>query len=320
MRKSNKNRTRVEGYLYECKLEKKVSGPTSKNPGTEFIRGSLDIAIDDEGMNVISTYFTYVAPKYSSGSENRNFAILEKILNEGKTFVDCGTDATKIQIDGAIEINDFYTDGDNGELELVSAIRNGGSFVKIVTALNPDVANRHSFNCDIVITNATRVEENEERGLPEKVKINGVIFDFRNAMIPVEFAISGDEEGMNYFENLEASTSNPTFTNVTGLINNVTTVIKKESQGAFGGAKVDEVRRTFKEWSVNWAASAPYDFGDEEVLTIDDLKKAKQDRETKLAAEKARYEEYKASRNSGNAATATKPAASTVPKGSFTDF
>ena len=52
---------------------------------------------------------------------------------------------------------------------------------------------------------------------------------------------------------------------------------------------------------------------------MDELQKAAQDRQTMLAAEKARTEEYRASRNSGNAST-TKPAASTVPKGSFTDF
>ena len=38
------NRTRIEGYVYEHKLEKKISGENSKNPGTEFITGTLNIA------------------------------------------------------------------------------------------------------------------------------------------------------------------------------------------------------------------------------------------------------------------------------------
>ena len=103
------------------------------------------------------------------------------------------------------------------------------------------------------------------------------------------------------------------------LINNVVTKSKKEIVGAFGGVKVDEVPRSFKEWNVDWAAPEPYAFGEEGILTMDELQKAAQDRQTMLAAEKTRTEEYRASRNSGNTAAA-KPATSTVPKGSFTDF
>ena len=42
--KSMINKTHIEGYLYEHALEKKVSGPNSKNPGTEFISGTISIA------------------------------------------------------------------------------------------------------------------------------------------------------------------------------------------------------------------------------------------------------------------------------------
>mgnify|MGYP003431335494 CR=1 FL=1 len=37
------NTTHIEGLLYEHKLELKESGPNSKNPGTKFISGTVDI-------------------------------------------------------------------------------------------------------------------------------------------------------------------------------------------------------------------------------------------------------------------------------------
>lgn len=52
-KKSFINQTHLEGYVYEHKLEDKVSGPNSKNPGTSFINGTLSIATDDELLNVV---------------------------------------------------------------------------------------------------------------------------------------------------------------------------------------------------------------------------------------------------------------------------
>ena len=42
-----KNKVHIEGYIYECKVEEKVSGKTSKNPGTKYLSGDLDIATND---------------------------------------------------------------------------------------------------------------------------------------------------------------------------------------------------------------------------------------------------------------------------------
>lgn len=313
--KKTTNREHIEGYLFEHKLEIKTCGPTSKNPGSQYIAGTLDVAVDEEGMNVIQTHFTYVAPTFGSGKVNNTFGVLQKIIESGKTFVEAGKDATKVAIDTALALNDFYTDGDEG-LELVSAKRNEGGFVSIVTALNPNEDKRHTFEYDMVITKVTRVEANEERNMPERVDIKGVVFNFRNEILPVTLS-STDEGGMDYFEGLEASNEEPIFTKVTGLINNVITKTKKETAGAFGGTKVDEVSRSFKEWNIDWAAPEPYAFGEENVLTMTELQKAAQDRQTMLAAEKARTEEYRASKNAAPAAS--KPAG-TIPSGSFTDF
>ena len=55
-----KNETHIEGYLYEHALEKKQTGPNSKNPGTDFIAGTISIATDEACLNIVPVHFTYV--------------------------------------------------------------------------------------------------------------------------------------------------------------------------------------------------------------------------------------------------------------------
>ena len=47
------NREHIEGILFQHDLELKVTGETSKNPGTQYIAGNIEIAVDEEGLNVI---------------------------------------------------------------------------------------------------------------------------------------------------------------------------------------------------------------------------------------------------------------------------
>ena len=51
------NATHIEGLLYEHKLELRESGPNSKNPGTQFIMGTVDIATDDACTNIVPVHF-----------------------------------------------------------------------------------------------------------------------------------------------------------------------------------------------------------------------------------------------------------------------
>jgi len=67
----------------------------------------------------------------------------------------------------------------------------------------------------MIITGAKRIEADEERNSPERVIVKGFVFDFRKALLPVEFTAltSG---AMDYFEGLEASQKDPVFTKVWG--------------------------------------------------------------------------------------------------------
>ena len=314
MSKNFVNKTYIEGYVYEHSLESKVSGENSKNPGTEYITGILNVATDNACINIVPVHFTYVTATTSKGQPNATYNVLKNIIDGVvKTVMAEGKEkAGKVRIDSALGLNEFYTDR-NGTEELVSAKRNEGGFVHLVDILNEDEEARNTFNCDMLITGVRRIEANEEKELPEKVILKGAIFDFRKALLPVEFSVT-DEVAMDYFEGLEASSKNPVFTRVQGNQISETVVKKIKEESAFGNAKVREVTSSRKDFVVNWASPNPYELDDPSTLTIAELNEAIAAREVYLATIKKRQEEYKASKQSAFVA----PAA-TVSKGGF-DF
>ena len=81
------NTTHIEGLVYDHKLEKKVSGKESKNPGTEFINGILNVATDDKGMNVVPVHFSYVTATTSKGGTNNTYNALSRIIDENPSVV-----------------------------------------------------------------------------------------------------------------------------------------------------------------------------------------------------------------------------------------
>lgn len=312
MRK-NINEEHIEGRVFQHSLEVKVSGPASKNPGTQYISGNLDIAVDEEGLNVITVHFTYITETTKKGGKNQTFGVLKKIIDEPtRTWVASGKDnAFKVKVDTALGLNDFWAD-DNTK---VSVKRNEGGFVSFVNELIEEENKRNIFTMDMVITRVTRVEADPERGIEEDyVKLGGAVFNFRNDLLPVEFLVR-NETGMNYFESLEASSTNPIYTKLWGRIMNQ--IIKTEiiEESAFGDSFVVPKEKSTREWLVTGVAKIPYDFGDEAVMTREELTTAMQNREIHWADIKKNQEEYRAAK----AAQTVQPAAS-IPPMKNTDF
>ena len=81
--------------------------------------------------------------------------------------------AGKLRIDSAIGLNEFYSDR-NGKEELVTTKRNEGGFVHVCETLNEDEKTRNTFECDMIISNCSRIEGDAEKGIPEKVIVKGV--------------------------------------------------------------------------------------------------------------------------------------------------
>lgn len=307
MKKDFKNTESISGRLYQHNLVKKtVQNKESKNYGTEFISGTVDIAVDEEGLNVIPIHYTYVVATTSNGKNNATYGVLDSIINGAKTWITDGKDAAlKVRASTALALNDFYNNND----ELVSARRNEGGFLNVINELPPE-NERATFQFDMVITSTTRVEsENEE----DFVRVKGCVFNFRKALLPVEI-VCRDVAGMPYFESLDASPAEPVFTEVRGNV--VSNTIKREieEESAFGSASVRTVTRTVREWQITWARPTEYVFGEEDTITADELRKAIQDRQVYLAEVKKRADDYKASR-----ATQAAPKAASVPAGGF-DF
>mgnify|MGYP007087770240 FL=1 len=307
--KRMKNESHIEGYVYEHKLEMKESGPNSKNPGTEFISGTLSVTTDDEMLNVVQVHFTYVTAVTAKGKPNNTFNVLQSII-DGKigSVMEHGKEpAGKGRSDSAIGRNEWY-DKDG---KLVSVRRNEGGFVHQVQELCEPKA-RATFNTDMVITNVRRVEADEEKETPEKAIIKGCVFDFRNALLPVEFSVYAPyapAKALDYFENLGASANTPVFTRVQGIQVSKTVVRKIEEENAFGEAIVKESRSSQRDMVINWAQPETYEWDSEDTLLASEFSEMIAAREVYLADVKKRQDEYQASRGNAAAGGATKATA-----------
>lgn len=297
MKKNFLNKSHLEGFLYEHDLELKVTGEKSKNPNTEYIAGSVSIATDDNMVNVISVYFTYVTATTRQGKPNATFALLKSIIDgETYTVMEHGKEkAHKVRVDSALALNEFYTEKD-GKEEFVSVKRNEGGFMHIAETLLADESLRNTFDVDFLLTGTKRIEANVEKNIPEKVILKGAVFNFAKALLPMEFSVL-DPGGMDYFESLEASPKNPVFTNIKGNQISATISTKKELPSAFGGSKIIESTSTYKDYVVNWALPEPYDWDTEATITVAELNEAITNREVMLATKKQEREAYKAQKN-----------------------
>jgi len=290
------NTEKIEGYVYSTgsnfnQLSERVTGENSKNPGTKYIAGDLDIAVDDTGLNVITIHYTYVTETYKSGQTNNTYTALKRIIdNPDKTWVNGGKDnAFKVQCTGtSIALNDFIA----GDGSKVAAIRNENGFCSIVNELGSE-AERNTFTADMLITKVTHIDADPEKNIAEDfTTVSGAIFGYGPVLLPVSFVVH-NEMGMNYFENLDATPSKPVFTKVWGRINCMTIKTERTEESAFGEAAVQTYERKSREYVITGTAKVPYDFGDEKVLTVEDVNAMNQARQIMLAEIEKRANENK---------------------------
>lgn len=317
------NTEKIEGYVYSTgsnfnQLSERVTGENSKNPGTKYIAGDLDVAVDDAGLNVITIHYTYVTETYKSGQTNNTYTALKRIIdNPDKTWVNGGkANAFKVQCTGtSIALNDFIA----GDGSKVAAIRNENGFCSIINELGSETE-RNTFTADMLITKVTHIDADPEKNIAEDfTTVSGAIFGYGPVLLPVSFVVR-NEMGMNYFENLDVTPSNPVFTKVWGRINCMTIKTERTEESAFGEAAVQIYERKSREYVITGTAKVPYDFGDEEVLTAADVNKMTQNRQVMLAEVEKRHNERQANKATGGVnfnAVAAKKATQAVPEGGF---
>ena len=304
MAKKMINQTHIEGALYQHDLTLKVTGENSKNPGTEYISGIIEIATDDAGINIVPVHFTYVTATTSKGSANATFNVLKNIIDRVyKTVMTDGAEnATMLRIDSAVGLNEFYDRND----QFVSVKRNEGGFVHVTPTIAEDERTRNTFDCDIIINNVTHVEGDEDKGTTDKAVVKGVIFNFRNDVMPVEFSAI-NPKAIDYFEGLGASNSNPIFTRIKGRQISESIVRRVEEESAFGEPSIKEYKSTKKDFVITWAMPEPYVWDDDSTITARELTEALAAREITLAEIKKRNDEYKASQGKTPANAAPAP-------------
>jgi len=310
------NTEKIEGYVYSTgngfnQLSERVTGENSKNPGTRYIAGDLDIAVDEAGLNVVTIHYTYVTELYKSGQINSTYNALKRILDAPeKMWVNGGKDnAFKVQCTGvSLAVNDFIAaDGTK-----VAALRNENGFCLIVNELGPE-NERNTFAADMLITKVTHIDADPEKNIAEDfTTVSGAIFGYGPVLLPVSFTVR-NAMGMSYFEGLDATPSKPVFTKVWGRINCMTIKTERKEESAFGEAAVQTYERKSREYVITGTAKVTYDFGDEEVLTVADVNKMTQDRQVMLAEVEKRFNERQATKAAGTATIPNMP----VPEGGF---
>ena len=309
--RNNTNTQTIEGRIYQHNLQvRKVENQASENYGKEFINGTIDVATDDAGMNILQVHYSYVTEITKSGKTNGSYTALKRIIESGKTILNDGMDnATMVRLTPSAALNDFYP---QGQEDLVSSPRNEGGFVTIVNSLHPE-NERSKFTFDALITAVKHIDADPEKNIAEDyAEIRCAIFNFKNDILPFTL-VARNPGAMKYFEDLDVSGANPVYTKVWGKIVSKLVTTERKTESAFGEDAVDTFERRVREWVITGAAKEPYDFGNADVMTAEDVKKALADREVYLAEVKKRSDEYYASRNAGAAATTN----AAVPEGGF---
>ena len=306
------NQTYIEGYVYSHKLECKTSGAQSKNPGTPFIKGSLDIATNEDCTNTITVNFTYVTELTKNGQKNRNYEVLSKIINRQlfNVIEDGKEKATKVKINSAFGLNEWF-DKESGEL--VSRVMNDGGFITVISSFEKPEDQRNSFKADMLITKVNRKEANEEKEEPERMIVKGFVFNFRKEILPIEFTVY-NTVAMDYFEDHDFTMS-PLFTQVGGSQDSLVFKKTEIEESAFGDDIVNDVTRYRKALVIKFARKTPYEWDSEEDLTALEVKEAIANRELMLATKKKEREEYLKSVASAPASPA--PAPTPVAAGGF---
>ena len=243
--------------------------------------------------------------KTTTGRANPTYTTLEAIIDGkiGSVMEHGAENAGKVRVDSALGLNEWYDTRTPGT-PLVSVKRNEGGFVHLTQELNEDESKRNSFEVDMVITGATRLEEDTERELPERMTLKGCIFDFRNALLPVEFTVL-NSAAMDYFEGLTPTSKTPVFTKVRGEQISKTVVRKVEEQGAWGEPSVRETRTSQRDFIVTWALPVPYEWDSEDTIAASELSEFMSTRELYLADLKKRNEESANRRNSNTSTNVT---------------
>lgn len=301
------NNVSVRGYVFSHTLQERDS---TRNPGEKIIMGIVNVATDDDALNVVPVNF-FVNEKTKAGKTNATFANLHQIIAENKTYEECGMNAARVRIQGAIDVNDFY--GRDGQLVTGKRVR--GSFLHFLNAgeaISSDKVPATSFEADVLLQAAVESESNDGS---DYVSLRGFAFNYRGDVLPVTFSVQS-EGGKNFFLGEDISAANPYFGKVWGNIKSTVVVSEQEEDSAktaFGAPQVHETSRTFRTWEVV-GANVNEGLG-EDTITQAELTQKMGERNARLAdlAARTQNQNNTATGRAGFPASAAAPASNAIP-------
>lgn len=301
------NNVSVRGYVFSHTLQERDS---TRNPGEKIIMGIVNVATDDDAINVVPVNF-FVNEKTKAGKTNATFTNLHQIIAENKTYEECGTNAARVRIQGAIDVNDFY--GRDGQLVTGKRVR--GSFLHFLNAgeaISSDKVPATSFEADVLLQAAVESESNDGS---DYVSLRGFAFNYRGDVLPVTFSVQS-EGGKNFFLGEDISAANPYFGKVWGNIKSTVVVSEQEEDSAktaFGAPQVHETSRTFRTWEVV-GANVNEGLG-EDTITQAELTQKMGERNARLAdlAARTQNQNNTATGRAGFPASAAAPASNAIP-------
>lgn len=279
--KKFKNTMNVRGYVYDYK---RLNVREDRN-GKVYISGELQIATDEDAYNIVPveffSYAAYTDKKTGQEKPTATFELLNALLSgDKKTYMQVGTEATRVRIDGSIDVNDWV----NRDGELVASNRVRGSFIHELNANEP-LNGGAGFDTDVLLTSA--VEREPEDGAPYMV-VKGYTFNFRGDFLPITMYIR-NPNGIAFMNDLDVSQKNPFLTSVSGSIVTNTTTRKKQIESAWGDVKeVVSTGKPFRTWEIDIMHTVSYQFGDEGVLTLEEVKAGLDAREQRIQEQLAR--------------------------------
>ena len=203
---------------------------------------------------------------------------------------------------------------------MVSAQRNEGGFITFIKELSPEGSARNKFTYDMVINKVTVVEPKEGTDDVLHARIHGVIFNFRDAILPWDI-IAYNPKAIEYFEGLGVSSKDPVYTQVWGSVRNTTVKVEREIENAWGDPVIEYSERTRREWVIEGSKPQVYDFTEEDRA---ELQKKVADRNVHLEEVKSSAIAYAENQKNAVAAAPTPNTMSgpisNVPEGDFDDF
>lgn len=268
------NNIDMKGRLYNSSLEIK-----DFDKG-EAITGTVSIEVDANGTVVDVSVFA--RSTFNNGKHNATYDALDDIMaGNTRSVTEHGDDADWLAITGSVDVS--YYPAKNGGGDETYGLSRGqrirGSFV------NPNKKReyRNRWTMDLLITQVTEVEADEEKNLPRMARVNGYfIDDYNERLMEVSFQ-ARKPQAIDYLLGLPVSFDAPYFVSTWGEQQIVKRVVVKKS--AFGDDEIKEFDN--KSWVISGMATDPYEFGDEKAISVEKFNEFK-DNLTKLKEEKSK--------------------------------